>query len=388
MALGHERDAGAVRRPRGLGVRHRPVGQAAGLAGGHIDQPQVTDAVVLEPGAVEHVVEPVDEAVIGVRRLVGLGLALRASLSGIVVVGRGMRGRDHHQATPVRGPLERLDAARQVGEAARFARPVDRQEVDLVLVLAILRLLGTGRFLFRLEAAVGQECQRPTVGRETRIAVVSGTDRELAGLPVGSRVSRDEPQCLAVAVVRRRHGLERDHGPAAVRRDARFGRDPQPVQVVGSRRSGHPASLSSAVGRSGSARPARPSGPRPRCCFRRASPCRQPARPQCSPHTRRGSLGRALLCQRAGLASARMPFGEWGTTGWRGCGWKPGSIRPNRVPKTPWASIWWHSMAGQDGPTHTRGRATAATCKPRADPASPPTRRRSLVGRVYHRPGR
>ena len=63
MALGHERDAGAVRRPRGLGVRHRPVGQAAGLACGHVDQPQVTDPVVLEPGPVEHVVEPVDEAV-------------------------------------------------------------------------------------------------------------------------------------------------------------------------------------------------------------------------------------------------------------------------------------------------------------------------------------
>ena len=54
-----------------------------------------------------------------------------------------------------------------------------------------------------------------------------------------ARVGRDEPQRLAVAVVRRCDRLERDDGPPAVRRQAWLGRDAQAVQVLGARGSGH-----------------------------------------------------------------------------------------------------------------------------------------------------
>ena len=50
---------------------------------------------------------------------------------------------------------------------------------------------------------------------------------------------RDEPERVPVAVVARRHRLERDEHEPAVGREARLGRDAEAVQVVGAGRTGH-----------------------------------------------------------------------------------------------------------------------------------------------------
>ena len=69
-----ERDTGAVGAPGGLALGRRPGHQRSCLAGLGVDDPQVRVVVVDEPHAVVLVGQPVDVAVVGQRRLAGLGL--------------------------------------------------------------------------------------------------------------------------------------------------------------------------------------------------------------------------------------------------------------------------------------------------------------------------
>ena len=89
--------------------------------------------------------------------------------------------------------------------------------MDLVLVLAILALLGSRRFLLGLQPPVRDEREGATVGREPRMVVVACADGQLARRAVGGLVGRDEPDGLSVAVERRGDALERDDRPSAVR---------------------------------------------------------------------------------------------------------------------------------------------------------------------------
>ena len=72
-----EGDPPAVGRPGGLAVCDRAIGQAAGLARRRVHQPEMRDAVIGEPGPVEHVVEAVDEAVVGRRGRAGSAASVR-----------------------------------------------------------------------------------------------------------------------------------------------------------------------------------------------------------------------------------------------------------------------------------------------------------------------
>ena len=72
--VGGERDAGAVGAPGGLALGRRPGHQRSCLAGLGVDHPQVRVVVVDEADAVVLVRQPVDVAVVGQRRLAGLGL--------------------------------------------------------------------------------------------------------------------------------------------------------------------------------------------------------------------------------------------------------------------------------------------------------------------------
>ena len=139
-----------------------------------VDEPQVRVAVVDEARAVEHVAEPVDVAVVGRRRLAGLrrggpAAALRSSAS---VAPSELETTASRRA--VGRPCEGVDAARQVGQPAGLAA-VERQQVDLVAVLAVLRApSGRSGLLLDQQPAVGDEGERPAVGREARMAVVFG----------------------------------------------------------------------------------------------------------------------------------------------------------------------------------------------------------------------
>src|SRR4029077_1871409 len=94
----------------------------------------------------EEVAEPVDEVIVGLRGLAGLrrrGLAPDPVILGPVrAVGRAR----HEEAAPVRRPFEPVDPAWEVGQPARLAA-VERQEVDLLPILAALRLTGVGLLL-------------------------------------------------------------------------------------------------------------------------------------------------------------------------------------------------------------------------------------------------
>ena len=92
------------------------------------------DLVVEEAGAVEHVVEPVDEPIVGrraARRPRGLALLPRRRASSACVA--AVRRADDHEPRAVRRPLEPRHAARagRSGAAPR-RRTVERQQVDLL----------------------------------------------------------------------------------------------------------------------------------------------------------------------------------------------------------------------------------------------------------------
>ena len=202
----------AIRVPSGdqAGSRSEtgPSVSAARLAGRDVDQPEVLDPVVDEPGPVEHVVEPVDEPVVGRRRRPAARARDRAR-AGARPPGRvaPTRRADDDEPRPVGRPLERLDAARQVGQAPRLAA-VERQQVDLLAVLAVAPSIGAAiGLLLDDRTAVRDERERPAVRREARMPVVADAERQLAsrGRPVG----RDEPQGAAIAIEPGRDRLER-----------------------------------------------------------------------------------------------------------------------------------------------------------------------------------
>ena len=209
----------------------RPSVRRLAVAGRDVDEPQVLDPVVGEARAVEHVVEAVDEPVVGRRRRAGLGgdrgragagrRAWVAPCDALTTTSRVPSG-DHSNA---------VDAARQVGQPARLAA-VERQEVDLV---ASSRSLPSGAWPAISSSSrrlpVREERERPAIGREARMPVVPGAEGQLARR--SRAVGRDEPERAAVAVEARGDRLERDDRHAAVGRQARLGRDAEAVQVVG-----------------------------------------------------------------------------------------------------------------------------------------------------------
>ena len=84
-------DPCAIRGPRRPGLRRRAAHQDPGRAGGDVHEPQVALPIVHEPGPVVLVAQPIDVAVVGQRRLAGLGLG-RASPAPLVLGARGAQG--------------------------------------------------------------------------------------------------------------------------------------------------------------------------------------------------------------------------------------------------------------------------------------------------------
>ncbi len=148
-----EGDPCPVGRPGGLVVGHAAVGEAGRVPGRRVHEPQVRDAVECEARAVEHVVEPVNEAVVRRRRRIGAGRLVEPAAPEVEFARRLDRGRCRHQARPIGRPFEPVHAARQVGQPARFTA-VERQEVDLEHVLAVLGILRAVRLLLDEQAPV------------------------------------------------------------------------------------------------------------------------------------------------------------------------------------------------------------------------------------------
>ena len=99
-------DPRAVRRPGGPGLRRRAAHQRPCRAGDRVHEPQVALPVVDEPRAVVLVAQAVDVAVVGQRRLAGLGLG-RPSPAALVLRGRGAEGAGQdRELGAVRGPGE------------------------------------------------------------------------------------------------------------------------------------------------------------------------------------------------------------------------------------------------------------------------------------------
>ena len=182
----------------------------------HVDEPEMVDAVVGEPGPVEHVVEPVDEPVVRRRRRPRLVRPVRprrcrsasrvASCEVEVTTSRVPSG-DHSNP---------LDAARQVGQAPRLAA-VERQQVDLADVLAILGLARAGRLLLDERPSIREERERPAVGREAGVVVVTARRASAGAARPPSGAVGTSHRARPVAVVGRGDGLERDDDGAAIR---------------------------------------------------------------------------------------------------------------------------------------------------------------------------
>ena len=267
------------------------------------------DPVVGEAGPVEHVVEPVDEPIVRRRRGAGRPHPIDAATTIVVGRGRAMRGADDDQPLPVGRPLERVHAARQVGQPARLAA-IERQEVDLLEVLAVLRLtLGPERLFLDQRASVRDERERRAVRRETRMMIVLRAEGQL---PRRRRtVRRDDPQRVAVTVEAGRHGLQRDDGVTPVGRQARLGGDTQAVQVVWAGGSGHVAVLQRSGRPKSSGLPSGDDG-RPALAAPRGRPAARspgPAADASAPATRRVRFGpapvRAVVGRRAGAGHDR-----------------------------------------------------------------------------------
>ena len=175
--------------------------------------------------------------------MLALDSAFRLMPTAAVVVGAGraMRGGHDDQSGAVGRPLEGVDAARQVGQPARLTA-VEGEEEDLVTILAgglpvLLVRSGLARLFLHEGTTVRDEREGPAVGGEPWLAVVPGTERQLARLLAA--FGGHEPEGVAVAIEARGDGLERHDRVPAVRGEARFGGDPQAVQVVGARRARH-----------------------------------------------------------------------------------------------------------------------------------------------------
>ena len=116
----------AIRRPSGdqAGSRSaaRPSVSRRRRAGRDVDQPEVADMVVGEARAVEHVVEPVDESVVGRRRHARLRVAVDAAAAVVVGAGGAVRGARRRPAASRRATTRtrpRRAAGRSAGEPRR-----------------------------------------------------------------------------------------------------------------------------------------------------------------------------------------------------------------------------------------------------------------------------
>lgn len=165
-------------------------------------------------------------------RLAGFDRPWCAPKPGIVLASGAARGGQDRQLRAVGRPGERVHPAGQIGQAPRLAARL-RQEVDLNAVLPSLRLIGRHRLLFHDRPPIGQEGEGLAVRRETRMTVVLRAEGDLAG--VARTVGRSQPDRLAVAVVRRGDGLDRERDESAVWREAWVGGDAEAIQVLGRR---------------------------------------------------------------------------------------------------------------------------------------------------------
>src|SRR6185369_15871971 len=98
-------------------------------------------------------------------RVLGVPVERLAPLLCVLLARRGGRCRQDREARAVGRPLERIDAPWQVGEPARLAA-VERQQVDLRRVLALLGVLRAVGLVLDEQAAIREEREAPTVGRE------------------------------------------------------------------------------------------------------------------------------------------------------------------------------------------------------------------------------
>ncbi len=214
VPVGDERDPPSIRRPARVGVVAVAPGQQLGVAGGHVDEPQVLELVVDEPAAVELVEEGVDEPRVGRRRILGLALGLLLRLG-------GCRAADHAQPTTVRRPGQPIGVLRQVGQLAGLSAIREREEPDLRAAFGRslgLARLGTAATGLQHAAAIRQEGERPTVRAPARRGVGLAADGQLAGR--AGAVGRRDPERAAVAVLARRHRLDAEGDPAPVGREA------------------------------------------------------------------------------------------------------------------------------------------------------------------------
>ena len=219
-AVGDERHPRAIGRPGWLVVVDGAVRQARGLARGGVHDPEVLDLVVEEPGRIEHVLEPVDESIVGLGRLAGRGLRALAPPSGVLGVRRAMGRADSHEARAVGRPIEPRHAAGQVGQPARLtAEAIERKQMDLLDVLAVLLLRRATRLVLDDRPSIREERQRQAIRGEAGMPVVSRPDRQLAR-------SRRVRAVIVVETSQRAPARDRRSkaGAPAVRRDGRGGR--------------------------------------------------------------------------------------------------------------------------------------------------------------------
>ena len=171
---------------------------------------------------------------------------------------------DDDQPGPVGRPFEPRHAARQVGQPARLAGTVHRQDVDLFAVLAVGIAAGSvGLLLEIVRRSERNASERPSgekrdasrgVGRWSAAAERAPMRRRRWPRATGRAGSRRTTEPRSRASRRR----------SAVGREARLGGDAQAVEVLGARHSGH--GPESSRGRRGAARrgAARGSGRRAR----------------------------------------------------------------------------------------------------------------------------
>ncbi len=233
-ALGGVRDARAVRREDGVLVVRASGREPPRSARGDVHDPEIGDAVVDEARPVEHVLEPIEIAVVGGRRLARPGwLDLLAAGAGIRCARGPMRGALDHERPAVGRPGKAGHAPRKVGEPARLAA-VEREQVHLRAIFAVLRCVG----LFLGDGPpVGQEREGAAVGREPGVGVVAHPERHLARRRAA--VGRRKPDRVAVGVPAPRRRLDGERDQLTVGREARIGRDPEPVEVLGLRWTRH-----------------------------------------------------------------------------------------------------------------------------------------------------
>ncbi len=235
-AVRRERDPRPVRGP-GRGRLGRGAGdQRSRRAGRHVHEPQVGVRVVDETGAVVLVAEPVEVAVIGERRLAGLGLPGPAPLPRVRLLRGPQGGGKHRERAAVRRPGEPGHAAREVREPPRLAA-FERQQVDLDRVEALPGLRRPVGLLLHQQPAIGEERERRAIRREPGAAVRARAEGEPAS-PAGP-VDGRRPDRMPVAVEPDGARPDGECDRPAVGRQARIERDLEAVDVIGACGSGH-----------------------------------------------------------------------------------------------------------------------------------------------------